>query len=80
MTRHEGAHGGIVEMIVVVVRLEHDIERREIIERDPRWDPPSGTRERHRRGALAPHRIGEDVAAVDLNQQAGVSDPGNREL
>jgi hypothetical protein len=32
--------------------------------------------EAQRRGALAPHRVGEDAAAVDLDEHGRVSEPG----
>src|ERR1044072_8705669 len=66
-------------MGVVIVRLEHDVERRQVVELDSRRHPAARTGERDRRGALAPHRVGEDVETRALNEQGGMPDPCDRQ-
>jgi hypothetical protein len=70
----------IIEMVVVIVRLQNDVDRRQVVERNPRRHPAPGSRETDRRRALTPHRIDEHVHAADLNQEARMTDPGDEEL
>src|SRR6266850_1870978 len=69
-----------VEMVVVVVRLQDDVERWHVFERDPRPDPAPWAGELDRRRPLAPHRIGQNVETIELNEQARVSHPRHCEL
>src|SRR5207249_9352852 len=69
-----------VKMIVVIVRLQYEIERRQVVEGDSRRDPAPRPRELRRRGSLAPDRIRQHVHAVKLDQQTRVSDPGHGEV
>jgi hypothetical protein len=64
-----------VEVVVVVVREHHEVDRRQRVERDARGRVAPRAGERHRRGALAPHRVGEHVPAAELQQEGGVAHP-----
>src|SRR5258706_461193 len=76
----ESPDGSIVEMVVVIVRLQHKVERRQLVEANPRGDPAAWTGESHRRRALAPHRIGQNVEPTQLHEEARVSHPRHGEL
>src|SRR5471032_364671 len=71
----ERANRVSVVMVVVVVRLEHEIDRRQRVERDSGRLKPARSRESHGRRALREHGIGEDVQTADLNEQTRVPDP-----
>ena len=65
------------EVIVVVVREQHGVERGQLVERRrARGGSASGPAKRHGRGALAEDRIGEDAQAVELEQHRAVAEPG----
>ena len=74
------ANGRHIEMIVVIVRDDHDVHRRQILECQRGRREPLRARERERARALRPLRIREDVHAVELNQQRGMADPGHGRL
>ena len=76
----QAPHRPAVEMVVVVVRLQDDIEGWQVFERDPRRNPTPRAGKLDWRCALTPHRVGEDVETVKLDEQARVSNPGHREL
>ena len=80
MAAHELADRVIVKMVVVIVRLQHDVERRKSVERDSRRHPALGPSELRGRRSLAPHGIGENVQTIQLDQEAGMADPRNCEL
>src|SRR6267378_3629982 len=80
MGPRQALHRPRVEMVVVVVRFQDDIERRKIFERDPRRHPAPGAGKLDRRCSLAPHRVGENVETVELDEEARVSRPRHREL
>jgi len=71
----EGDDGRVVEVIVVIVRQDHGVERREIAEGDERREPPLRAREVDGPDAVAPYRIGEEAMAVDLEQDRRVAHP-----
>ncbi len=86
----EGRHDGhielcdledrrVVEVIVVVVRDDDGVERRE--RRHGHRDGLKALRagEGDRRRTLSPHRIGQDADAVDLEQHRRVAEPGRPE-
>ena len=66
----------VVEVVVVIVRDHHRVERRQRADRDRhrlealRAGPLRG------RGALAPHRVGQHAQPVDLDQHRGMAEPG----
>ena len=66
----------VVEVVVVVVRDHHRVERRQRLDRHRHGLEALRPAKRHRRGALAPHRIGEHAHAVDLEQHRRVAEPG----
>ncbi len=63
-------------MVVVVVRQQHEVERREGVERNPGGHEPSGARKGQRARALGEHGVGEEGRAVHPHEQGGVADPG----
>ena len=76
--RGEAAHGGLIEVIVVIVREEDEVHRRQ----RTRIPPRRGTQRRgpspgNGRRVLAPDRIGEDVQSGELHEQRRVADPGD---
>ena len=70
-------HRGLVQVVVVIVRDQHDVDGRQILEAHAGRRHPLGAGERQRAGALRPLRIGEDVHAGELDQQRRVADPGD---
>ena len=46
--RGESPDGSIVEMVVVIVRLQYEVERRQLVEANPRCNPAAWTGESHR--------------------------------
>ena len=64
----------------MVVRENHGINWRQSIEIHGWRDPAAGPDELQWRSALAPDGIGENVEPRDLEQEARMSDPRDREL
>src|SRR5467141_834454 len=79
MRPRQASHRIGVEMVVVVVRLHHDIQRGQVVERDPWRHPAARAGKWNRRCALAPHGVGENVETVELDEQARVSNPCHRQ-
>src|SRR6266576_1507808 len=75
----QASHRFGVEMVVVVVRLHHDIQRGQVVEGDPWRHPAARAGKWNRRCALAPHGVGENVETVELDEQARVSNPCHRQ-
>ncbi len=75
----EGADRRKVEVVVVVVRDHHDVDRAEGTERQRRGVHTLGTGEGEGRTALAPHRVEEHPPSVDLGEHAGMPHPGEPE-
>src|ERR1700675_3378327 len=61
-------------MIVMAVRYQHDIDRRQYVEGNAGVIVPLRAGPGERRGALRPHRIDQDVQASGLDQPARVPD------
>ena len=76
---NDASQRAAIEVVVVIVREDHEVQRRQVVERDARSDPAPRSRETERRGALAPHRIRQHVERSQLQQRAGVSDPRHRQ-
>ena len=73
------AQGGQVQVVVMGVADEHHRHGRQGVERQRGRARTARTRERHGAGALAPNRVGEDVAAAaELQQKRAVADEGGR--
>ena len=72
----QGLDRGQVEVVVVVVRDHDDVDRAEGGERQGHGVQPLGPGEGERGAALAPDRVEEHPAAVDLGEHAGVPHPG----
>src|SRR5205807_42120 len=66
-----------VHVVVMIVADQDEIDRRQILEANPRRTMPPRTNERNRRNALRPNRISEDVDAVHLNERGRVIDEGD---
>ena len=66
----------IVEMVVVIVRDDHEIERRHCAQKHRHRLEPLGAKKPQRRRARSPHRIGEHPKAVDFDQQRRMAEPG----
>ena len=66
-----------IEMIVVAVRHQHDVDRRQVGKRDAGIVDPLRPDEAERRRALRPDRIEQDIEARGLDQKAGVADIGD---
>src|SRR5258706_3451910 len=64
-------------MVVVVMAEEHEIDRWQILKPYPRCPMPPRPRKRHRRHPLRPHRIGEDVDPIHLNERGRMIDEGD---
>ena len=68
---------GDIEMIVVSVRHQHDIDRRQVRKADARVVHAFGPDETERRGALRPNRVEQHVKAGSLNEPARMADVRN---
>jgi hypothetical protein len=72
-------HGLIVEMIVMVVRDENGINRRELGERDARWRVTPGSGKLNRGSSIAPDGIGKNADSLGLDEEAAMAYPCDRE-
>ena len=68
-----------VEMIVMVVGKYDHVDRGQSIELYPGRNPTSGAGKLHRRGALAPNGIDQDVETGHLDEEGRMSHPGQGE-
>ena len=59
----------------MIVRDDHDIDRRHLAERQGHCLKALRSDEGGRRGARPPHGIGQNAYAVDFDQQGGVPEP-----
>ena len=75
--RGKATERGDVEMIVVVVALEHEIDFRKVVKRNAGRAMALGAGERNGAGALRPDGIAENVDAIHLDQERGVADEGD---
>ena len=66
-----------VQVVVVIVRDQDDVDRRQILEREAGRRDPARAGERHGLARSDQLRIGQDVDAVELDQQGRVADPGH---
>ena len=74
----QAAHGGLVEMVVVIVRDQDEVDGRQVVERDAgRRVAVHADESAEGAAALGPGRIGEERHAVELDQHGGVADPGH---
>ena len=76
----EAPHRRLVEMVVVIVRDDDGVDARQVLESEAGSDEAARPGEGHGARAIVPGGIGEDVDAVDLDQECGVSDPGDRRV
>ena len=70
------ADRGMAQMVVVVVRDQHRVHRRHVVQAHRHGLESLGPGQLRWRRALAPHRIGEQPHAVDLQQHRAVAEPG----
>jgi hypothetical protein len=75
--RRQLAHAGLAQVIEVIVRQEHRVERRQLGDRRRHRVEPPRPGEADRRRALAEHRIGQHPRAVELEQHRAVAEPGH---
>src|SRR5881396_2912208 len=61
-------------MVVMTVRYQHDVDRRQRLERNARVVATLRPGPAHRRRPRRPHRIDQDVQSGRLDQPAGVAD------
>ncbi len=73
----EGFEGAEIEMIVVVVGDHDEIDRRQILHRDARFDVTSRAEERHGACGIGPGWIREERDVVHLHEHRRVADPGD---
>ncbi len=76
----EPLHGVEIQVIEMVVRDDHEVNRRQVLEREARRLEPPRPRPRDRARARAPVRIREQVDPVELQQDRRVPDPRHRRL
>jgi hypothetical protein len=74
-TLRQLAHGCAIEVVVVVVRDDDGVDRRQRAQGDRHRLEPLRPEEPERRCARPPHRVGQDPVAVDLDEDGGVSEP-----
>src|SRR2546423_15356322 len=66
-------------MVIVIVRKNYGIDRRQRIKVHGRGYPSFRSSEPYRRRAFAPDRVRHDVETAYLDQETGVSNPGKGE-
>src|ERR1700730_8823459 len=66
-----------IEMIVVAVRHQHDIDRRQVCKDDTWIVDPFRPDKAERRRARRPHRVEQHIQTRGLNEPAGMADIGN---
>jgi hypothetical protein len=71
------ANGVAIEMVVMIVRQDHRIDRRQLRHGERRRREALRPGKRHRRGALVEHGVGKQTQPVDLDQHAGMTQPGD---
>ncbi len=76
----QAAHGRQVEVVVVVVGDDDGVQHRQVRQRQRDRVQPRRSDRQRRRHPLAPHRVGEHVPAIDLDQGSGMSEPGDGQL
>jgi hypothetical protein len=76
--RVQASQRGVVEVVVVVVRCQHQIDVRQRMNSDAGWLMPPGAGKAHWRCAVGKHRIGQHVESTQLRQHRGMADPGDR--
>ena len=76
----QGPHRREVQVVVVVVADQHGVDRGQALHRHGRRMQPGGAQQRGRRHPLPPHRVDEHAPPVDLQQGAGVTEPGDRQV
>src|SRR5258706_11201505 len=72
----ERADGRIVDMVLMVVRDDHNVHGRHLSQCHGHRLEALGSGERQGRCARAPHRVGEDANALDLDEDRRVPEPG----
>jgi hypothetical protein len=72
----ELADGRVVEVVVVVVRDDHEVQRRHRAKGNGHGLEALGAGEPRWRRARSPDRIGEHAQAVDLDQHRRMAEPG----
>src|SRR5207237_6180943 len=69
-----------IEMVVVVVSDEHEVDRRQLIKREPRGAYPLGADPPQGAYPLRIHRVREDIQTPELDQERDVIDERERDL
>jgi hypothetical protein len=69
-----------IEVIVVIVAHQHDVDARQLFEREARWPDPTRPAPLHRAHAIGVHRVGQHVQSRKLQQQRRVVDVSDREF
>ena len=64
-----------IEVVVMVVRQKHHVERRQLLERTRRRMKALRAGETNGGRALTEHRIREDTEAVELEEDGAVTEP-----
>src|ERR1700692_2587008 len=77
MGAREPRQGHDIEMIVMAVRYQHDIDRRQILKCDTRIVDALWPDKAERGGSLRPHRIEQDVDPRSLDEPARMADIAN---
>lgn len=72
----QGADAGRIEMVVVVVRHQHQVHPRQFAQRQPRGLMALRAGEGQGRGPLRKDGVGEQREAAQLGQHRGMADPG----
>src|SRR2546422_4622062 len=65
-------------MVVVVVRDQHRVDRRQVLEAQAGRHEAARARERHGAGPPRPDGIGQQIHAVELEEEGGVADPDRK--
>jgi hypothetical protein len=75
----DAAHAPLAQVVVVIVREQHRVERRQLLEACRHGMKALGPREGDRRRSVPEHRIREHTQAVRLDQHRAVTEPGQPE-
>jgi len=72
----QGTQGRQIEVVIVIVGDDHEVDRRQVLQRHPRRHEAPGAQEGDRARRLGPDRIGQEGHVIHLHEQGRMTDPG----
>jgi hypothetical protein len=75
MRARHAMHSPNIQVIVMIVRNQHEMNTRQTLERHARRDEPLRTRKANGTRSFRPVWVRENIEPIELNQQGGMADP-----